>query len=457
MSICALRTPSNVCKRRKPLTDCLDPMNVLMLTNTYLPHVGGVARSVSGLAQGLLDRGHDVRVVAPEFPGSPEVENKVIRITALQRFAGSDFSMPLPLTWPLSDAIEDFAPDIVHAHHPFLLGDTALRVAAGYQLPIIFTYHTRYELYGHYVAQDSEWLKRLVLSLAHGYCDLCDHVIAPSQSIARHLTDNGVAAPITVVPTGIDVAAFATGQRERGRARWNLPSDAFVAGHVGRLAPEKNLGYLTNALILFLHQHTKAHVLVTGDGASRTMMQDAFASAGFEHRVRFTGVLTGDALHDAYACQDVFVFSSRSETQGLVLVEAMATGSPVLALNAPGVREVVRDGVNGRLLSKNADGATFAEALHGLASLNRHDWAHLCEAARRTACDFSTERCLDRTLDLYQTVSDSGSMHKQSEQSTWEYARRRLEREVDIVSNIARAVGDAVLLSDDGEMDRPLP
>ncbi len=423
-----------------------------MLTNTYLPHVGGVARSVSGLAQGLLDRGHKVLVVAPEFPGSPEIEKNVIRIAALQRFAGSDFSMPLPLTWPLSDAIEEFEPEIVHAHHPFLLGDTALRVAAGYQLPIVFTYHTRYELYGHYVAQDSEWLKRLVLSLAHGYCDLCDHVIAPSSSIARHLTDHGVIAPITVVPTGIDVATFAAGQRERGRKRWNLPPDAFVAGHVGRLAPEKNLGYLADALILFLHQHPKAHVLVTGDGASKAMMQNAFASAGFEHRVRFTGILTGEALHDAYACQDVFVFSSTSETQGLVLVEAMATGSPVLALDAPGVREVMRNHVNGRLLPEEADAAAFADALHGLAHLSRQDWASMRKAAIRTADDFSTDRCLDRTLNLYRQVANSQSTQKQSDDSAWDYARRRLEREVDIVSNIANAVGDAVLMSDEDDM-----
>lgn len=425
-------------------------MNILMLTNTYLPHIGGVARSVSGLVEGLMQRGHRVLVIAPEFPGAEETEGHVFRVAALQQFAGSDFSVPLPLTWQLSDAIDEFAPDLVHTHHPFLLGDTALRVAAGHQVPTIFTYHTRYELYGHYVAQDSEWLKRVVLSLAHGYCDLCDHVIAPSLSIQAHLISNGVKAPIRVVPTGTDIASFATGNRDQGRKDWNIPPNAFVVGHVGRLAPEKNLEPLTKALVQFLNEQSEAYFLVTGDGGSRSAMQRAFSTEGLEDRVRFTGILTGQALHDAYASQDVFAFTSVSETQGLVLVEAMAAGVPVVALDAPGVREVVHDGQNGRLLPQNANVSMFAKALNGLASASLEAKASLRESAEQTANRFSTEHCLDEILDLYQhammdgTSSDEDNGEKR-DKSAWEFARRRLEREFDIVSNIANAISDAVL------------
>ncbi len=420
-----------------------------MLTNTYVPHVGGVARSVSGLVAGLRERGHSVLVVAPEFPGTPYAEEGVERVVALQRFGGSDFSMPLPLIWPLSEVIEDFAPDLVHTHHPFLLGDTALRVASVYQVPIIFTYHTRYELYGHYIAQDSAWLQRLVLSLAHGYCDLCDHVIAPSQSIVQHLKRHGVQAPITVVPTGIDVDAFASGRRDRGRARSGFALDQFVVGHVGRLAPEKNLDILIQAMADVLTRQPNAAVLITGDGSYRSTMEQAFADAGLTDRARFTGVLTGEALWDAYAAQDVFAFSSISETQGLVLTEAMAAGVPVIALDAPGVREVVEDGMNGRLLPHSADAAALAEALTWIANLSSERRDALRQAARQTADNFSTARCLDRVLTLYENVLAGEPKGEAPEASAWEFARRRLDSELDIVANIAHAVSDAVLLPPD--------
>lgn len=424
-------------------------MNILILTNTYVPHVGGVARSVSGLVEGLRRHGHRVLVVAPEFPGTPDQEEGVERVVALQRFGGSDFSMPLPLNWPLSEVIEEFAPDLVHTHHPFLLGDTALRVAAIYQIPIIFTYHTRYELYGHYIAQDSDWLKRLVLSLAHGYCDLCDHVIAPSQSIVDHLRLNGVKAPITVVPTGIDLYAFASGKRDRARDRWKLALDAFVVGHIGRLAPEKNLDILIQALVDLLQRQPNAAALITGDGAYRAPMEQAFVDTGLDHRVRFTGVLTGEALWDAYAAQDLFAFSSVSETQGLVLTEAMAAGVPVVALDAPGVREVVDDGINGRLLPQSTTAPALADALAWVAKLSSENREALRQAARQTADMFSTKHCLERTLALYSDVLAREPKGEVPEASAWEIARRRLESELDIVSNIARAVSDAVLLPPD--------
>jgi glycosyltransferase involved in cell wall biosynthesis len=421
-------------------------MNILMLTNTYLPHVGGVARSVSGLTHGLKQRGHKVLVIAPEFPGAHPTDEQIFRVAALQQFAGSDFSVPLPLTWQLSDAIDAFKPDLVHTHHPFLLGDTALRVAASYQVPILFTYHTRYELYGHYVAQDSDWLKRLVLSLAHGYCDLCDHVIAPSRSIQNHLIASEVHTPISVIPTGIDITAFSSGDGARGRRRWDLPQDGFVVGHIGRLAPEKNLELLTEALITFLNRHNRAHCLITGDGNSRTAMQQAFQTVGLDNRVRFTGVLTGQALYDAYASQDAFAFTSISETQGLVLAEAMAAGVPVIALDAPGVREVVRDGQNGRLLPNEATAVAMADVLSDIASAPPATITKLREAALQTAHSFSADTCLDCLLQLYADVLTGDAKGGVREASAWETARRRLEREFDIVSNLANAISDAVLL-----------
>ena len=426
-------------------------MKILMFTNTYTPHVGGVARSVSELAAGLREAGDEVLVVAPEFENRAQDEAGVLRMPAVQHFAGSDFSVPLPLSPGLARAAEAFNPDIIHSHHPFLLGDTALRAASYLNVPVVFTHHTRYELYGHYVAQDSDLLKRLALNLSLGYCDLCDGVIAPSGSIADFLAEHGVDAPVSVVPTGVDARAFGNGEGRRGRAALSIPPEAFVVGHVGRLAPEKNLGFLTDALLAFLRQAAEAHALIVGDGPSRKSMADAFDAAGLSDRVHLAGVLKGSSLADAYAAMDAFAFSSLSETQGLVLVEAMTAGCPVVALDAPGARDVVTDRLNGRLLDAGSSVCEFAAALREVAEMaEAGGLAALHAAARKTAAAYTIDRTVARTRSYYQEVLKRTQVRAVHEEGLWARVRRALAKEIDIFGNIAHAAADAVMPDDDG-------
>src|SRR3954469_5309933 len=198
-------------------------MNICMMTNTYLPHVGGVARSVSTFAEEYRKAGHGVLVVAPTFDGKPpskKQEALVERVPAIQNFNGSDFSVRLPLAAALSDRIDAFKADIIHAHHPFLLGDTALRIASNKNVPIIFTHHTRYEDYTHYVPLDSPALKEVAINLPTQFANLCDGVIAPSESLAKLIKKRGVTVPIKVVPTGIDVKAFASADGKQFRTKF---------------------------------------------------------------------------------------------------------------------------------------------------------------------------------------------------------------------------------------------
>ena len=428
-------------------------MKILMFTNTYTPHVGGVARSVSELAEGLRRAGDEVLVVAPEFENMALEETGVLRMPAVQNFAGSDFSVPLPLTRSLASAIEDFAPEIIHSHHPFLLGDTALRASSYLDVPVVFTHHTRYELYGHYVAQDSVLLKRLALSLSLGYCDLCDGVIAPSRSIAEFLAAHDVRTPVSVVPTGVDVSCFSAGVRARGRTAFSIPEAAFLVGHVGRLAPEKNLDFLVSALVLFLQQNADGHVLIVGGGPSRRTMEQAVEVGQVGDRVHFGGVLKGAALADAYAAMDVFAFSSFSETQGLVLVEAMTAGCPVVALDAPGVRDVVIDGGNGRLLPGDADALLFAATLGEIAGAGKENHQMMRDAAHKTAAAYAIDETVARTRAYYQRIIAEKCNQPDETDSLWMRARRSIAREMDIFGNFAHAAADAILPDDDGKVD----
>ena len=319
-------------------------------------------------------------------------------------------------------------------------------MSASWGIPIIYTFHTRYDLYGHYVVQDSEVLRRLVRSLATGYCNMCDAVIAPSASIAYYLHGNGVSAPVSVIPTGVDTALLASGDAVRGRLAAAIPRDVPVVGHVGRLAQEKNLEFLAGAIAACLRQAPERHALIVGDGPMRGVMQDVFDRSGVAPRVCFTGVLTGDALCDAYAAMDVFAFSSFSETQGLVLAEAMASGTPVVALDAPGVREVVDDARNGRLLAPAVETGAFAGALAELLDLDSAARTHFAAAAKETAEQFSMDRSHDRIVALYQSARNQELQGKVSDDSAWRVAKRSIERELDIIGNIAHAVGAAVLV-----------
>src|SRR5688572_7271497 len=252
-------------------------MRIVMFTNTYLPHVGGVARSVSTYEEEFRRRGHDVRIVAPQFEGAMESSSFVLRTPALQNFNGSDFSVTLPQPGLIAEFLDEFQPEIVHSHHPFLLGDAALRAAWTRRLPVVFTHHTMYEQYTRYVPLDSEALQRVTIQMVTEYCNLCTHVIAPSQSIADVLRSRGVTTPLSVIPTGISLDFFGGGNGPAFRQKFNIREDALVIGHVGRLAGEKNLDYLARAVSLYLAEHEGAVLAVVGSGDQEEAIKESVA------------------------------------------------------------------------------------------------------------------------------------------------------------------------------------
>ncbi len=418
-------------------------MNIVMVTNTFTPHVGGVARSIESFTAEYRRRGHRVLVVAPEFPGTPDREKDVFRIPAIQNFNGSDFSVALPVSGLLHDALRDFAPQIVHSHHPYLLGMTALRVARYYHLPLVFTHHTRYEEYTHYVPLDSPKLKRFVIELATRYCNLCDQVFAPSRGIETLLRQRGVSTPIAVVPTGVRVELFSRGDRAGFRRAMGLGQDTFLVGHVSRLAPEKNQRFLAEAVAAFLGDTPSARFLVVGQGPSEADIRAVFARQGLSDRLAFAGVLTPEHLADAYHAMDVFAFSSRSETQGMVITEAMAAGLPVVALEATGVEDVVRDRVNGRLLGEESV-ASFAAALAWVRDLPPERLAAMRRAARRTADEFSLAATADRALACYERLLSRTLPSRTEEDAAWERVLSLIRTQWEITRELAEAAGVAL-------------
>ncbi len=423
-------------------------MKILFLTDTYSPHVGGVARSIESFAAEFRRLGHEVLIIAPQFDPPREDEQWVVRVPALTHFHGTDFSLPVPTPGVVAPAVDQFQPDIVHAHHPFLMGGTALRIAQSRQLPLVFTHHTMYDQFTHYVsgepADDSPLLTQFVASLVAGYANLCDQVIAPSQSVADLLRSRSVETPIEIIPTGIDIERFAHGDGADFRRRHHIDPSALVVGHVGRLALEKNLDFLSRAVAQVLSRHPQAWFLVVGSGACEPSIREVFRSAGVEDRLLMAGTCQGQELVDAYHAMDLFAFASRCETQGMVVAEALAAGLPVVALDGPGVREVVADGKNGRLLA-HEDLAAYVESLDSLLHLPPQERQALRNGVLATAGELSISRTAERELALYERVIARVQAGGSGDAATaWRKATGRLQAEWNLLTNVAQAAGAAL-------------
>ena len=415
-----------------------------MMTNTYAPRIGGLERSVEEFTAHYRRRGHRTVVVTPAFGKLRKREPGVVRVPAISRRNRSNFTLQVPVPGVLSKALRGFKPDIVHAHHPFMLGGTALRVAYAQDLPLVFTHHTLFEHYTHWLPLDSPAVKRFVVRLAVGYANLCDLVFAPSRSVKDLLMERGVRTPITVIPTGIRLERYRRGHGLAMRQTLGIPRDAFLVGHVGRLGPEKNLDFLARSAALFLHRLPEARFLLVGEGPSRAEAVKVFQRWGVADRLHCPGALRSQALIDAYRAMDLFAFSSKSETQGLVVLEAMAAGVPVAALRASGVVDMLEDGVNGFLLDRES-----VEELAGLlgrfARLPRDRQHHMGREAERTASAFSLERCADRALEAYQTAREQRRIRRPLAGSGWARAIRWIRAEWRLVRNYTGAAGAAFI------------
>jgi glycosyltransferase involved in cell wall biosynthesis len=357
-------------------------MRVGLFTNNYLPFRGGVTTAVDTLRRGLEELGHDVWVFAPASGGQVVDPGRVVRYPSVPAPTYPGFSLPLPWSPGLGRRARGLGLDIVHAQHPFLLGVTARRLARRLRRPLVFTYHTRYEKYAHYVPLPERLVAALAVRLACRFANTADLVVAPSAHMAATLEARGVRAPVAVVPTGVPLDLFSPGDRAAARRVLRLPPESPLCLYVGRLDREKNLGRVLDAFATVAGAVSDSRLVLVGQGTHEAALRRQAAASPAADRIHFLGGRPREALPDFYRAADLFVFSSETETQGLVLAEAHACGLAAVAVRASGVDEVVRDGETG-LLTK-ADTRELADAVIGLL-LDPERRAQMGRAGRRVA------------------------------------------------------------------------
>jgi len=382
-------------------------LKVAMFTNNYLPFIGGVPLSIDRLCRALVKHKDTVRIFAPAYPQPWEDpdDGSIVRCPILFHATIAGFPLANIFSGRLDSAFRDFACDLVHVHHPFWLGRKGMGLAKKYGLPVVFTYHTRLEHYTHYLPLPGTVLKNMVAHyIIKKFANRCDAIITPTPSTEEYLRNLGVSALIETIPTGISMEDYRYWTDEQiGMLRGKyVNEDELLLVTVSRMAKEKNLDFLIDGLVK-VKERTKIpfKCLLIGEGPERERLEKKVADMGLGGQVIFTGNIPPRQVSLHYLAADLFVFASTSETQGMVLVEAMTGGCPVVAVRASGVHDVIRDGYNGFMVPESTE--SWAREVAVLIE-NRKLLSVMSQNSVAFANGYSEDKIAERILKLYQRV-----------------------------------------------------
>ena len=374
-----------------------DRKHIAFFTNTYLPTMSGVVRSIATFRRAFDRMGHNVFVFAQKAARYQDEEPFIFRYPAVEVPWANDYAFPVPFSSSIDDTLPCLKLEVIHSHHPFLLGDTAARKAELLHLPLVFTFHTRYDEYTHYVPFSQGITRQLAERWIGNYIEKCQHIITPSDSIRALLVENGIEGDMTTIPTGIDLAPFrdADGAAVRRKLGWG---DDIVIISVGRLAKEKSFDMLLEAAAIVLRQHAQGRLVIVGGGLEERSLKKYARELGIADRVEFVGPLPYEEVPGYLKAADLFSFASTTETQGLVTMEAMAAGLPIAAVNATGTQDIVTNGEDGLLTEDTS--AALAQAICRLIE-NPELRIRLSEGARARIDYFGIDHQARRMLDVY--------------------------------------------------------
>lgn len=336
------------------------PLRIAQFTNNYLPFIGGVPISIERLRRGLEALGNEVMVIAPSYRGQPEDEPRVLRVPSLLAMGEKrEFRLANIFLPRIRQQVKAFRPDIIHLHHPFWLGSLGLFIGRRLRIPVVYTYHTRLEHYAHFVPLPGMLFRNLIShALIKRFANKCDGVIVPTYSAEEYLRMIGVKSDTFVQPTGIEYQRFQTVEEDDIQAlreKLGLHNERVLIS-VSRLSNEKNIDFMIDAVAsLKTCTESPFRLLIIGDGHQRDRLQSRIDELGLQQQITLVGSVPPDTMATYYRLGDLFLFASKSETQGMVILEAMAAGLPVVAVRSSGIDDVVRQGYNGYKTPENRD------------------------------------------------------------------------------------------------------
>lgn len=393
-------------------------MRIGFFTDTYTSQVNGVVSSIDNTRQALEALGHTVYVFAPALPKrerktrkkfqnvlyvDSDHEKNVFRFPSTSFVYGwvyPDMRMPLlPVSMQFWKQLLSLRFDIIHSHDFLNMGVFAEFLAKQRKIPHVHTYHTVFSEYvHHFPGHQLLPAKKVVEGYSKIFCNACDAIVAPSQKIAALLKKYHVRTPMEVIPNGVHVDHFQHAKKGFLRSLLRLPRDAEILLYVGRISAEKNVQFLVDALPAVLRAHPKAVFVLVGTGPHEKALQKRIAKAGITDRTYFPGVFPYEKMPAVFADGDIFVFSSLSENNPMVVLEALSAGLPIITLKDSAYDSFVVDGVNGFQTAHSARAYATAVSSFLASSEKRVAFA---EAARASSVNYDVRTTSERLVALY--------------------------------------------------------
>ena len=406
---------SEILDEKTELKNCTDliekkQLKIAMFTNNYFPFIGGVPISIARLTKELRKQGHTVYIFAPKYPNQEKDQDPhIIRCKLLRYHKTKIFNFAIVNIF-LPGIEKEFKKhdfDVVHVHHPFWMGKKGMKLARKYKIPVVLTYHTRFDKYYHYVPVAKRFFKNILShQIVKKFSEKCEMILAPTDTSKAYLMEIGVNTEINVLPTGIDFDIFKEikydifkgVKEETVRNRYAKKNEALLCT-VSRLSQEKNIYFMLDG-IRYIKENTKIpfKVIIVGAGPEKENIMNKIQNEGLENTIILVGNIPPDEISLYYLASDFFVFSSKSETQGMVLLEAMASFCPVLAVIAGGVEDVIIDGYNGYKTNEDISewGRRAIEMLEDKEKLSK-----MSQNAHEYAKRFSLELMARHATDIY--------------------------------------------------------
>jgi len=345
-------------------------MNILFISDVFFPRVNGVSTSINTFATELKALGNQVTLIAPSYTDEDKHEEWIVRVPSHKiYFDPEDRLMKFGKLKALLPWIREQHFDIIHIHTPFTAHYVGIHFGKKLDIPVVETYHTFFEDYlHHYLPFIPQFISRkLARIISRRQCNAVDGIVSPSKPMLDVLKQYGIKTPAEVVATGLDALSFANVDGEHFRISHDIPLGQPMLLFVGRVAHEKNINFLLEMHVKLLKNHPDTLLVITGEGPAEESIKQSIDKLGITNKVRMIGYL--DRSYELVACYkaaDIFVFASKSETQGLVLLEAMAQGTAVVALAELGTKSILIEG-EGVLIAKD-DTHDFADKVSVLLS-----------------------------------------------------------------------------------------
>ena len=381
-------------------------MRIAFFTNCYKPLVNGVVTSISSLKEAYERKGHDVYIFAPRVKDYIDQKRNVFRYRSVNLTSKVKYPLPIPLSFRVKKVITEFNPDIVHFHHPFLLSFPAIMYGKKLGIPKILTIHTQYEQYAYYVSPvpervTQEAIKMIISNLAYK----TDCITTPSDSMKKIMENYGIKNRIEVIPNAIHLISFKEDdelKRTEIKKKYNLKEDDKIILFVGRVASEKSIDTIIKALeIIKKRDNNKVKLLIVGNGPAMDELQQLTRTLKVEKDVVFAGTVSNEEIQHYYKMAYLFTITSTSESFGIVIIEALASGIPVLAVRAPGAADILTDDLDGLLVDDDVE--KFADALEKI--IREPELREkLSKGALKTSEKYNIDTISERMLNLYREV-----------------------------------------------------